>query len=245
MVTDNSLFSFAFIYSDLILWICIIILLISGVFLWKEKTDQLKHAHREKEEILLKYQLLQGQLNPHFFFNGLNTIQGLFVNNQVKEGNEVMGHFSDLIRKVFEQVDWDSHLISEELETLKLYIEIEKRRLENDIEVRLINNSNLNFDNLLIPPLVLQPILEHIIWHSIVPKKSKGMIEVIFSDSQKLSHLNIQINFDGKHISINELPLRVKIAIERLGEKGNFKIANQSNELGITVLFRIPIKRHD
>lgn len=224
----------------------LILCTIIGVGYWffrnRQKRQQLQ---TEKRQIELEHGLLRAQMNPHFIFNALNSIQGFFLNNQVVNGNEFMGKFSTLMRRVLDQSSKSKHSLSDELDTLKLYLDIEKTRLEGLLEYEINYSSDLELELIEIPPLIFQPFVENSIWHGIVPKKSKGLISIQLATMDNEEYLWVQIQDNGvglKDKKNTHKPKGLSITKERLGKDSSIKIFNTEDKDGVTVELKIPIR---
>ena len=112
------------------------IFLLSGIgyFFYRGRQRRQK-LEIEKRKIELEYGLLRAQMNPHFVFNSLNSIQGYFADNQFVQGNEFLGKFSRLIRRVLDQSVAPAILLSEELETLKIVFGCRKNSFKRQIRI--------------------------------------------------------------------------------------------------------------
>ena len=86
-----------------------------------------------------KLKAFKSQMNPHFFYNALNTLQSYILTNDKKPALHYLSQFSGLTRKILEHTEQDNISISEEVETLKLYLELEKARFSDDLELSLIH----------------------------------------------------------------------------------------------------------
>ncbi|MFK7934635.1 MAG: tetratricopeptide repeat protein [Saprospiraceae bacterium] len=194
----------------------------------------------EKKQIELQYGLLRAQMNPHFIFNALNSIHGFFANNELIRGNEFMGKFSRLVRQILDQSVLESHSLSDELDTLRLYLDIEKERMDGNMDYSIYIAPEVEEDIIELPPLLFQPFVENAIWHGIAPKEEKGHIWI---DLQMHSEekLHCQIKDDGvgllqKDQQMTQLHTSkgIRITRERLGDQGEITIHNNANASGVS-----------
>jgi Putative regulator of cell autolysis len=127
--------------------------------------------------------LLRTQINPHFIFNSLNSIQKFIWSNKPEQASLYLSNFSMLMRKTMESMRKNLTPLSKDIEHLELYLELEKQRLSDNFEYKINIPNTLDPDNIAIPPLAIQPFVENAIWHGIAPilKESKGEIEISFS----------------------------------------------------------------
>jgi len=233
------------------------IFLLSGIgYLFFRGRQRRQALETEKRKVELEYGLLRAQMNPHFIFNSLNSIQGYFASNQFVQGNEFLGKFSRLVRRVLDQSVAPAILLSEELETLKLYLDVEKIRLKDHLLYKIKVDDDVEIDLIKVPPLILQPFVENAIWHGIAPKNSLGTIELYLQMSTDQQFLDIQLIDDGVGLSTNK-PSKpnpnhhqskgIQITKERLGKTGEVSITNKPAEdgSGVKVVLKIPIIDHD
>jgi len=231
------------------------LLLLSGIgyFFYRGRQRRLR-LENEKRKIELEYGLLRAQMNQHFVFNSLNSIQGYFADNQFAKGNEFLGKFSRLIRRVLDQSVAPAILLSEELETLKLYLDVEKIRLKDKLCYDIKMDKNVEADLIRVPPLILQPFAENAIWHGIAPKESKGKISIKLQMDEADQFLMIQLEDDGvglqsagKQHKMSHQSKGIQITKERLGKQGKITIFDKKEigQMGVQINLKIPIIDHD
>lgn len=138
-------------------------------------------AENEKKIIELELKALKSQMNPHFIFNTLNSIQHFISSNNFKDSNRYITNFSKLIRMVLNHSDKSYITLREETEMLNLYLSLEQVRFSDEFEfvINIDESIDLDFDK--IPPMLLQPFVENAIWHGLMNKKAKGFIEIGFT----------------------------------------------------------------
>ena len=112
-----------------------------------------------------KLNLLRSHLNPHFFFNVLNSIKSLLIENNVKSAIKSLGVFSKMMRDFFNSSQETEHSLKNELRILTNYINTENIRFDEPINFKILNNLEFNEDLILLPSLVLQPFAENVIKH--------------------------------------------------------------------------------
>ncbi len=167
----------------------LIILLIAGFFYWlyrnrlykinlrnRLKTEQLEAQKKEAEfkRKLSEVELsaLRSQMNPHFIFNCLNSIKLYTVQNDSFTASEYLTKFSRLIRLVLENSRKDKVELQSELESLRLYIEMEAMRFKEKLQYSITENIDTSYTE--IPPLIIQPYVENAIWHGLMHKETGG-----------------------------------------------------------------------
>ena len=143
-----------------------------------ENDWQVQQFEREKARTELQIQALRTQMNPHFIFNSLNSINCFILNNNKEQASEHLTQFSKLIRLVMEFSQKNLVCLAEELHCLKLYIQLEQLRFEHPFTCEITCDENIDAEALLIPPLLLQPFVENAIWHGLMHKKEQGHLQI-------------------------------------------------------------------
>lgn len=153
---------------------------LAWLVLWQWKKSLIRRQTiREK---LVKSQLvaLRAQMNPHFLYNVLNTVQGLVYSNRKTEAGELLGNFSDLMRKTLQASDRQLTPLNEEMENIRLYLELEKARFDEgfsyDMEMSGIEDARQIF----IPSLILQPFAENAVKHGLMHKAGDKKLLIRF-----------------------------------------------------------------
>ncbi len=190
---------------------------------------------------------LQSQMNPHFIFNALNSIKVFLIENDKQQGIHYLNKFSKLIRIILENIRVDTISLYEELAILKLYVDIENIRLEEKINLNIINPENIPIKYILIPPMILQPFIENAIWHGLMLKEGEKWIDLLFLKKGNATVLKIRDNGKGRYSRkpqaerklFKKKSLGLKITQERLTHFNqkrnldyNFKIHDLRNEKG-------------
>ena len=150
----------------------------------------------EKEKIAMELKALRAQMNPHFIFNAINSIQHFILNNDSKAAHMHLSRFSQLIRKVLENSRFESIPLAEEIKMLELYLELESLRFSSKFNYRISLESSIDAENVLISPLIIQPFVENAIWHGLMHlKERKG--ELLIGFEQINGNLKCTINDNG------------------------------------------------
>ncbi len=139
---------------------------------------------------------LRSQMNPHFIFNCLNSIQFFTAQNDADKATDYLAKFSRLIRLVLENSKSDKVTLANELETLQLYIEMETMRFQNKLHYSIKVNEAIDPESIQIPPLLLQPFVENAIWHGLMHKEEGGLVQVVVEQPTE-DLLHIEISDDG------------------------------------------------
>jgi LytS/YehU family sensor histidine kinase len=140
-------------------------------------------------------QALRAQMNPHFIFNSLNSINMFILENNKLQASEYLSKFSRLVRLILQNSQEAFIPLERELEALKLYLELESLRFENKFEYKISVDGSVDTTVLKVPPLVIQPYAENAIWHGLMQKREKGHLEIeLYAENQILFY---KITDDG------------------------------------------------
>ena len=140
-----------------------------------------QNAEFARKRADLEQRALRAQMNPHFLFNSLNAIQRQYVQGNIDKAGDFMSDFAQLLRKILDHSGSRRILITEEIETLRLYLSLEQARLDQLFEFEIVVDNDIDIFNTYMPPLIIQPFTENAIWHGIVPKGENGKIQVVLS----------------------------------------------------------------
>ena len=160
--------------------------------------QKIKQIETEFEKRIAETEMtaLRAQMNPHFIFNCLNSIKLYTLENDSKTASEYLTVFSQLIRLVLENSRSEKVTLQKELETLRLYIELEAMRFKNKVKYQINIAAEIDQEYIEIPPLLLQPFVENAIWHGLMHKKEGG--NILIEVSQPAEHyLLVEISDDG------------------------------------------------
>ncbi len=181
-------------------WFLLLVGLMTSLLLVFFALFYYKYIRAKEEEktrinkIMAEYQLmgLKAQMNPHFIFNCLNSIQRFVLDHDTREAYAYIAKFSRLIRKVLDNSENSFVPISDEIELLDLYIQLESLRFEHQFDYSIEIDPMLDTHTTKIPSLLLQPYVENSIWHGLMhlPKDQKGELRI----KLKLNNDNIEIH---------------------------------------------------
>ncbi len=164
------------------------------------RKDQVKTLH-EKELLELEAKALRAQMNPHFIFNSLNSIKSLINKNENDKAAGYLTTFSKLIRTLFQNSDKREVSLHEELETCRLYTQLEKMRFGDKVNFIFDVDEKIDLKDIKVPALFLQPFIENAIWHGLVPKKSGGQVTVGVKESKDAVECIIDDDGVGRELS--------------------------------------------
>ncbi|WP_028980121.1 histidine kinase [Sporocytophaga myxococcoides] len=164
------------------------------------RESQLKFANLE-----IQQRLLRSQMNPHFLFNSLNSIQGFINSNNSDKANRFLACYARLMRSILENTSKEMVSLHSELEALKSYIELEQMRLGNSFTYQ-IEVKDIESDMIAIPPMLIQPYVENSIMHGLRHKASGGLLKISIFPSEGFLNCYIYDNGIGREASkvINE-----------------------------------------
>jgi sensor histidine kinase YesM len=143
----------------------------------------IRHRNLEtnKQTLQLELRSLRAQMNPHFIFNSLSSIHRFIWSNNQEEASDYLTKFSRLMRMILDNTQYTFISLNKELESLRLYLDLEKLRCNDVFEYRITVAEDINEEEVMIPPMIIQPYVENAIWHGLVHKSGKGLLEIAVS----------------------------------------------------------------
>jgi len=149
----------------------------------KSKNAEVRLANKLKEIEELKMTALQSQMNPHFLFNSLNSINNFVLKNEVEKASDYITKFSRLIRAILNSSSSPTSTLADELGILALYVKLEQMRVTGGFDYVVNIDKKLHLESIKVPPLFLQPFIENAIWHGIMKKDGDKIIELTIKES--------------------------------------------------------------
>ncbi|MEP6952370.1 MAG: ATP-binding protein [Ginsengibacter sp.] len=137
-----------------------------------------KKAEMEHQILELEAKALRAQMNPHFIFNCMNSIKSLIQQKDEDKAVSYLTTFSKLIRTIFQNSDKREITLYDEIETCRLYTQLEGLRFGNKFSYNFFIDDSIDLKSLLVPALIIQPFIENAIWHGIMPKEDGGCVNV-------------------------------------------------------------------
>ena len=200
---------------------------------WKEHSRQLELAN------------LKAQLNPHFLFNTLNSINA-YVTKDPEETRRMIAQLADMLRYSLDSFEKETVRLGEELSFTKTYLALEKKRLGQKLSYQF--NIKPGLDDLPIPPMIIQPLVENAVKHGINPSNKAGNIDI--GVEQEDGMLNVSISDTGMGInpdealSSNGIGIRNtnEVLINKYGNESKLRI-RENREGGASVYFSIPLNQ--
>ncbi|MFL5752223.1 MAG: histidine kinase, partial [Bacteroidia bacterium] len=150
-----------------------VLLMLLAVFLIIRSSREKRKVHQ-----LLALKSLRGQMNPHFIFNALNSVNHYVSQNDERQANRYLSDFSRLMRLVMESSRHDLISITEELEMLRLYLQLEHARFAEKFDYEISVDPKIENGEWEIPPMLIQPYLENAVWHGLRYIEGKGSLKL-------------------------------------------------------------------
>lgn len=249
-----------------ILFVSLVVLLI-GRTLYKRRIQVLSNKiELLNEKVILEQQLgksiltsIKSQMNPHFFYNALNTIQAYIFTNDRRNASVYLAKFSKLTRMILEMSEKEIIHLQEETTALSLYLELEKMRFDGDFEFEITPSESLDMELVKIPPMLIQPYVENSIKHGLLHQRGEKWLTIKLDKLENRLIVTIDDNGIGreksqqmqrnqqKHQSFstkaNEKRLEIlnRSSNQHVGVEITDKKDEQGNSLGTTVQLNIPI----
>lgn len=168
----------------------LLLLLVTAYFMYKYIKQQ-RLANN-----LLALKSLRSQMNPHFIFNALNSVNSFIASNDERTANRYLSDFSRLMRAVLENSEEDFIPLEKEIELLNLYTQLEHFRFQDKFEFSIDIDDDVPVSEYVIPPMLLQPYIENAVWHGLRYKKEKGFLSIKVSNKSK-DEITISISDNG------------------------------------------------
>jgi hypothetical protein len=196
----------------------------------------LMDTQRKMTEV--EMQALRAQMNPHFIFNCLNSINRYIVKSDQTTASLYLTKFAKLIRLILDNSNTKNVILTNELEALKLYIEMEALRFDKKFTYEIKVEGNLSTDSVEVPPLIIQPYVENAIWHGLLHKEKSGHLDIrlrLISDS--VLQCTIEDNGIGRERA-KELKSKTATSRKSLGmqlTENRLSLLNKHAELNASV----------
>ena len=176
------------------------------IFVINNKLNNVQKENKLKKELnMYMKKAINSQINPHFLFNSLNSINQYILKNDKINSSKYLNRFSNYIRSVLNALKNDYLSLSEELKIAELYLELEKFRLKEKLSYSIEIDKTVKLGHILIPGMIIIPFIENAIWFGILPKKGElGKIEVYLSQKENILTITIKDNGIGRKASIEQ-----------------------------------------
>lgn len=225
----------------------------------KEAETILMNTQRKMTEV--EMQALRAQMNPHFIFNCLNSINRYIVKSDQTTASLYLTKFAKLIRLILDNSNSKNVILSNELEALKLYIEMEALRFDKKFTYEISVDDNLGTDTVEVPPLIIQPYVENAIWHGLLHKEGdghlhigvgmpeEGLLQCVIEDNgvgrQKAKELKSKSATSRKSLGMQLTEQRLNLLNKHAQLNASVEIIDLRNEqneaAGTRVILKIPV----
>ena len=227
-------------------FVIIVLLFITYLFFkWRivelEQKNNLLNQKIETEQKYYKSTLkaIKAQMNPHFFYNALNTIQSFIYNDDKRNAATYLSKFSKLTRMILEMSEKDTISLSDEINALHLYLDIEKARFNDDLTFEIKYAESIYINNTYIPPMLIQPYVENAVKHGLLHKKGNKILVIEFEKRDNNLIVTIDDNGIGRKISqeLNEKKSSKHVSFSTIANKQRLDILNKDQkENGVSIV---------
>ncbi|RDK83011.1 histidine kinase [Marinirhabdus gelatinilytica] len=177
-------------------WVIGSLVLVAMLLLFAAYTQYKSVKQQRFANNALALKSLRTQMNPHFIFNALNSVNSFIAMSDERAANKYLSEFSQLMRNVLENSDEDFIPLSKEIELLELYVKLEHFRFKDKFDHEITVDENLKISEFVIPPMLLQPYVENAVWHGLRYKEEKGHLSIDFKQTDTET-VTITITDDG------------------------------------------------
>lgn len=189
--------------------ILLIIYILFNRFKIKKQNEHLKTKLAEAEKTIIaekkavqsELKAFKSQMNPHFFYNALNTVQSYILSNDKKMAIGYLSKFSSLTRAILEMTEKETISVAEEIKTLELYLDIEKARFNDDFNFNIKTENISDKEQTKIPSMLLQPFVENAVKHGLLHKEGTKRLDIHFTIENEILLINISDNGIGREKS--------------------------------------------
>ncbi|MEM6685798.1 MAG: histidine kinase [Bacteroidota bacterium] len=207
----------------------------------KEQSQTLQKELINKQLVLSQLENLRSQMNPHFIFNALNSIQEYIVLNEKDLASSYLIKFSRLIRIYLDHSRENEVLLSEEIKALQIYLELEKNRFEDVLQYTILVSDQIKALDLKIPSLFIQPYVENAIKHGLLHKKQDRQLEIEFTLNTNENELYCRVADNGigveasKEINKSRYPNHNSFATSANEKRVALLNANRTQKITVTL----------
>jgi tetratricopeptide (TPR) repeat protein len=211
---------------------------------------------------LLALKSLRSQMNPHFIFNALNSVNHFIAEQDERTANKFLSEFSQLMRLVLEHSQEDFISLSKEQEILTLYLKLEHYRFRDKFDYEIEIDEAINAEAIEVPPMLIQPYIENAVWHGLRYKEEKGklllnfkrengalLIEVIDNGIGRKKSTELKTENQRKHHSTGLKNIQERLSILNKVYKSNYKVTitdiNESEGTSVKIYLPIHAKNRE
>jgi hypothetical protein len=235
----------------IVVLLSILTILIIGLLLWKWRVRRQFRKEEQKRRLReLELTAIRSQMNPHFLFNSLNSVQNLVQQNKGREAHLYLADFAGLIRKVLQNSEKEEVSLAEELEMIQQYLNLEKLRFDFDFTISVEEGIDVN--NTMIPSMLLQPFAENAVIHGLQNKTENRQLKIVVTRVGSSIKISIEDNGIGREAAkkiagakngkgSKLMKERLEALQERQGERYHLEIIDLTeNQSGTRVEIFIP-----
>ncbi len=229
-------------------WFLVIVFvtLFAGIYIffivriYNIKKKQRLDFERKVEMSKIELKALRSQMNPHFVFNSLNAIQHYIFNAKSDEAIKYLNKFARLVRIILNNSEKPTVTVGEDLEALRLYLELEQMRFEGKFDYEIVVDATVDTDYDIMPPLLMQPYVENAILHGLNPKPEKGKLTIRLSSENNFLICTIADNGIGREKASEirrTMPVKKYKSLGMKITEDRLRILNEINnsQLSVTV----------
>lgn len=182
----------------------VLLLLLSALWFYRWRIKKIKGEEKlktdyEKKIAETEMQALRAQMNPHFMFNSLNSINNFILKNDPDNASGYLTKFSRLMRLILDNSRSEWVLLENELKSLELYIQLEAVRFDHAFSYSIEVNQDINTETVIVPPLIVQPYVENAIWHGLLHRKEPGgKLDIHLWKNNGILYIEIEDNGVGR-----------------------------------------------
>ena len=186
-------------YALIVLGVCTLLFFIVRFRLNAIRGKASRRSSEDRRMAELRLSALRAQMNPHFIFNAINSIQHYILNSDSDKAYGYLAKFSKLIRLVLDQSQSNTITLKQELEMLGLYIELEQLRFDHPIAISLNVEESIDQSGIRLPGMLIQPYVENAIWHGLLPLKDRnGLLNISITEHKEKLLIVIEDNGIGR-----------------------------------------------
>jgi sensor histidine kinase YesM len=225
-----------------LMFLAVFVLIIYFIFKLRLRQLRLKERNRLNQKIqVVKYELkaLRSQMNPHFIFNSMNAIQHFISKSNTEEASKYLNKLAKLMRMILINSEKALITVKEELDALKLYIDLEKLRFGDKFDYKIIVD-DVDEDFIEIPSMLLQPYTENAIMHGLTPKQKGGYLEIKIKQVDKFLVCTITDNGIGRakaaEIKANSISIENHVSMGMSITEGRLQMLNNLHNSNLSVI---------
>src|SRR5690606_20211267 len=227
---------------------------ILGWRLYKRQRDSDERKKTAVFEALVadtEMKALRAQMNPHFIFNALTAIGNSIASKDFATAGDYLNRFAKLVRLILENSEYQEIPLATDLQALEMYMQLEAMRLKGKISYEIDMAADIDPENTLVPPLILQPLIENSIWHGLMPKEGPGCIRIRIRREQESLCYVVEDNGVGRVTALSTAvsPKRsmgialtqARVAITGRGQPSDASIFFTDLPNGLAVTVKLPL----